>query len=135
MIEPVARLPDWEARLGQVIASSGEPVSYGRFDCAIWAARCVHAVWGIDFAADYIGRYGRIHAGLRLAGAKNLQTLVQDRMRPVAPFMALRGAIGLWRADKEHGLCTKDNIHWLAPMGGQIVPIEGSFITQAWTLD
>jgi hypothetical protein len=136
MIAPVLRLPDWEARFAKVIEDSQEIVEYGQFDCAIWAARCVHAVWGVDFASQYVGRYSAIATGLRLARAKSLSALVSDRMRPVAPFLAHRGAIGLWQADKANqGLCAKDGVYWLAPMAGTIVQVEARFIIKAWTLD
>lgn len=136
MIEPVLRVPDWEARLAQVIEDSRVPLDYGQFDCAIWAARCVNAVWGIDFASQYLGRYSAIAGGLRLARAKSLSALVSNRMRPVAPFLAHRGAIGLWQADNANqGLCVKDGVYWLAPMAGTIVQVEASFIIKAWTLD
>jgi hypothetical protein len=136
MIEQVLRLPDWEERLAKVIETSHETLDYGQFDCAIWAARCVNAVWGIDFAGQYIGRYSAIAGGLRLARAKSLSALVSDRMRPVAPFLAHRGAIGLWQADKANqGLSVNDGVYWLAPMAGTIVQVQASFITKAWTLD
>jgi hypothetical protein len=136
MIESVLRLPDWEERLGKVIETSQQTLDYGQFDCAIWAARCVNAVWGVDFASQYLGRYSAIAGGLRLARAKSLSALVSARMRPVAPFLAHRGAIGLWQADKANqGLCVKDGVYWLAPMAGTIVQVEASFITRSWTLD
>lgn len=135
MLQPVSRLPDWEERLAKVIEDSRLPLNYGHFDCAIWAARCVKAVWGVDFSDQYLGRYSSIGNGLRLARAKSLSALVSDRMRPVAPFLALRGAVGLWQAEGSQGLCIKDHAYWLAPMAENIAPIEGRFITQAWTLD
>jgi hypothetical protein len=135
MIQPILRLPDWEDRLAQVIANSEEKLSYGRFDCAIWAARCVQAVWGVDFASQYIGRYSAIGGGLKLARARSLPALVEARMKPVAPFLAHRGAIGLWQFEGSHGLCVKDGASWLAPMDGSIKAVEASFINKAWTLD
>lgn len=54
----MARLPDWDARLGELIASRrGSPHDWGHNDCVMWAADAVLAVTGRDIAAHVRGTY------------------------------------------------------------------------------
>lgn len=54
----LARLPDWQARFAALCdARRSTPFAWGSHDCCLWAADCVQAITGHDFAAPYRGRY------------------------------------------------------------------------------
>lgn len=52
------RLHNWRTALTQTINDKRElEFKWGEHDCALWAASCVHAITGIDFAKDIRGTY------------------------------------------------------------------------------
>lgn len=52
------RFHDWPERLAAHIASAREAqFRWGSFDCALFAAGAVHAMTGVDLAADFRGKY------------------------------------------------------------------------------
>lgn len=58
MTKAPPRLPDWEARLNDLIAERfSEPFRWGVHDCALWGADVVHALTGEDFGAAFRGKY------------------------------------------------------------------------------
>lgn len=62
----MSRLPDWRARLSQWLATIARvDFSYGRHDCALFAAGAVEALTGRDLAADFRGRYATHVGGIR----------------------------------------------------------------------
>lgn len=61
------RLKGWQGRFTAWLAGvSREPFSYGRHDCALFAAGAVEAMTGEDFARDWRGRYSTMRGGLRV---------------------------------------------------------------------
>lgn len=55
---PIKRLPDWQARFAELCEERrSTPFAWGSHDCCLWAADCVQAITGNDFAASYRGRY------------------------------------------------------------------------------
>lgn len=64
------RLPDWRPRLDAWVAKSGAmPFKWGVHDCGLNAGSVAEAVVGIDFAADYRGKYTTAQEGLALLQA------------------------------------------------------------------
>lgn len=54
----MTRFPDWQIRFQAfVLDKQSEPFSWGRNDCCIFAADCVAALTGCDFASEYRGIY------------------------------------------------------------------------------
>lgn len=50
--------PDWQKRLVTVIrAAEMRPFSWGEHDCCLFAAGCVEAINGKDYAAEFRGTY------------------------------------------------------------------------------
>lgn len=61
------RLPDWKTRLiGYVSDAARRPFQLGVHDCALFSAGAVLAMTGIDYAADWRGRYTTLTGGLRV---------------------------------------------------------------------
>lgn len=93
------RLPDWEERLTDYLASAGErPFAWGAHDCALFAAGAAAAMTGDDRAADFRGAYdsraSSIEA-LRALGQGTLLRTFQDRFEEIEPKKARRGDL-IW---------------------------------------
>lgn len=74
------RRDDWASRLISVIdAADNKPFAWGKQDCALFAADCVQAMTGEDFAAPFRGRYdtalGSVRA-LKMMGYASLEEYV-----------------------------------------------------------
>ena len=74
------RRDDWASRLISVIdAADNKPFAWGKQDCALFAADCVQAMTGEDFAAPFRGRYdtalGSMRA-LKMMGYASLEEYV-----------------------------------------------------------
>jgi hypothetical protein len=55
----MTRLPNWRLHLDAVLCSRVySSFEWGRFDCCLFAADCVHAITGVDLAKDYRGYVG-----------------------------------------------------------------------------
>lgn len=54
----LARRPDWEPRLSDVIAANRDrDHAFGAWDCLLWPAAAVEAVTGHDFGRGHRGKY------------------------------------------------------------------------------
>jgi hypothetical protein len=95
----MARLPDWEERLGVYVASARErPHEYGRHDCMLHWAGAVEAVTGEDHGAGHRGKYrNRVGAYryLKRLGFDSPEALLDDRFEQVPAAFAQRGDIVL----------------------------------------
>lgn len=61
------RQKGWQGRLVAYLDTAGRrPFAEGQHDCALFAAGAVQAMTGIDYAADYRGRYSTTRGGLRV---------------------------------------------------------------------
>jgi hypothetical protein len=95
----MTRLPDWEARLADYLASVADlPMAWGRHDCALHAANAILAVTGEDHGVPYRGRYqtelGAARA-LRRQGFDSVEAQF-DAVYPIlAPAFAQRGDVVL----------------------------------------
>lgn len=95
------RLPDWRSRLFAAIQNSNVPFQWGENDCALFAARCVQAVVGVDYADGWRGTYsdmaGAIGA-LAAHGYADLPSLVIGLLgaeSEIHPSQARRGDLVL----------------------------------------
>lgn len=89
------RLPDWEQRLADYVASVRErPFEWGAHDCILHGASAIEAMTGVDIAADYRGRYhdrASAAAILKARGRGTLLRTIDDVLERRPPSRALRG--------------------------------------------
>lgn len=95
----IERTPGWRGRLVKVIGNHRrQPFEWGKHDCGIFAADCVLAMTGIDFAEPYRGKYdteeGSARA-LRRVGKSTHVHIVEENFEEISPVMATTGDIGL----------------------------------------
>jgi hypothetical protein len=143
------RLPDWEAGYQGVLdawALSYETrtkrhwLDYGHHDCATFGADMVNAVWGLDPMMGMRGAYKSRKDALTWLGAGNLSDVIARYMAPLAPHLAKRGDVVVYRNSLNHrshkqGLAIKDHILLLAPTPGGIVTINPPHLVAVFTLD
>lgn len=61
------RLPDWKSRLIAFVSDAARtPFQPGVHDCALFSAGAVLAMTGVDYAANWRGRYTTLTGGLRV---------------------------------------------------------------------
>lgn len=90
------RRTDWLDRLQRELeAAADRPHQWGRHDCALWCARCIHAMTGADFAKGLRGRYRSERGAFRvLSEYGGLEGLVTHFLgEPVGPICARRGDV------------------------------------------
>lgn len=64
------RVENWHRRLDDVLRAAAErPFSWGENDCCLFAADCVAALTGRDFAAEVRGKYSTAAGALRVLRA------------------------------------------------------------------
>ena len=89
------RLPDWEERLAEYLASCvGAVFRWGDEDCALFSARAVEAMTGEHPAKAYVGRYSSqttARDALRDNGDKTLLGALRNRFEQVSVGTAQRG--------------------------------------------
>lgn len=91
------RFPDWQDRLAAVVAQSRRPFAYGAHDCCLFAAACVKAITGTDYAADF-RPYDRRRAAEIIGRHGGLAGLMDALLGPRQPRNAAReGDIALVR--------------------------------------
>lgn len=101
------RLPDWEGRLSDYIASAhAAGFAYGALDCALFFAGAVIACRGDDPAAEFRGKYrtrtGSIRA-LRTIGAGDLESTLDAKFEQ-KPVAFLQRGDGVWDGEAV-GVC------------------------------
>lgn len=90
--------PDWQKRLVTVMkAAEKRPFSWGEHDCCLFAADCVQALCGEDFAAEFRGKYdcetGAKKAILR--GGGSLEGVLARFLEEVSLSFIQRGDIAV----------------------------------------
>jgi hypothetical protein len=95
------RLPNWRSRLADAVQASLESFKWGANDCAMFAARCIEAVIGMDCAADWRGTYSDMSgavAALHAHGYDDLPSLIVGILgadAEIHPSQARRGDLAL----------------------------------------
>lgn len=92
------RFEDWPQRLDIVVSeAAARSFAYGQFDCALFAADCVQAITGVDYAEQLRGYTSKV-AAYRIVkeygSLEAMATALLDR-EPKHPAMAKRGDIVL----------------------------------------
>lgn len=92
------RVEGWEEALARAIEKHAkEPLQYGVSDCGQLAADAVEAVTGNDLFKEYRNYKTEVGAAriLKKAGCRDLAELFGKHLKPVHPFFAKRGDIGV----------------------------------------
>lgn len=126
------RRHDWPERLHEVIAKAKkEAFAWGTHDCALFACNCAHAMTGIDYAANFRGKYktrkGALTALVRIEGVKTLPELADKYLgERIALVNTQRGDVVLLTADSVEALGVVVGKHavFLAPDGIQTLLLE-----------
>lgn len=96
--KPPARVPDWAARLGLLVATRlDEPFAWGWNDCVGFVADALLALHGRDTMAEFrTQRSGQRQAWLQLREGGGLKAgLARAGLPPVAPGLAQVGDVVL----------------------------------------
>ena len=92
------RYPDWQKKLVDTLqAAQTRPFLWGQHDCALFAADCVQAMCGEDFAAAYRGTYSS-ETGAKKALLKNhgsLEKALRACMDEIPVKLAQRGDVAI----------------------------------------
>lgn len=121
----IEKHPDWHARLHRYVVSVYRtPFEPGTHDCALFtaAAVMVQDKNGIDFAADFRGRYSTIEAGLNLlqaAGYDDHIALAAAKLLEIPPAIARIGDVAAVEfGDAGTALTIVGGPHLVGPMMG-----------------
>lgn len=95
----MTRHPDWTNQLlAYLAASARRPFELGQHDCALFAAGAVAAMTGVDFAADWRGKYKTLKDGqriMRAAGYRDQIDFVAQHFEEVAVAEAQVGDLAV----------------------------------------
>lgn len=108
---------------------------WGEADCALFICDYLERIKGIDYSADYKGKYkNEIGASKQLKknGYDNLKALADAKLKPIKPLFAQRGDIVMMN-NNCIGICTGHNCFFLSMEGLTAYPL--SKITYAWKVD
>ena len=95
----MTRLPDWRARLGAYVEGARRaPFTYGRLDCALFAAGAVRAMTGGDLGEGLRGTYESFAGGvraLRQRGYMDHLDMARAHFPEIAPCFAQVGDLAV----------------------------------------
>jgi hypothetical protein len=104
----VARLPDWRRRLDDYLNSiEGRPFEWLSLNCGFFAADCVIAETGVDFAQEFRGKFKTEKGAalaLRRAGFASVVDVAAARLPEIAPHAATYGDIAAVLVDERPAL-------------------------------
>jgi hypothetical protein len=91
------RFPDWPQRLAATLeAARTRKFSYGGFDCALFAADCVKAISGVDYAIAFRGYRTHQQAYRIITEHGGLEKLLISLLgEPIHTALAQRGDVVL----------------------------------------
>lgn len=133
------RLPDWPQRLDECIEEArSREFSYGTFDCALFAAECVAAMTGNNYAIELRGYDNKVAAYRIVAAYGSLETMTTALLKrePIHPAMARRGDVVIGEDDAGQdciGVCLGTTCAFPAPQGLRIV--QRSRARLAWRIE
>lgn len=141
------RVPDWPQKLDEAIAAARtRPFAYGGLngaqDCALFAADCVQAMTGIDYAAELRGYESKLAAYRIVAGYGSLEAMITDLLKrgPKHPSQAMRGDVVLAEIElapgesgESIGICTGTGCVFPKDVGVKSWP--RSVVRLAWNIE
>ncbi|MEL7167357.1 MAG: hypothetical protein AAGL96_17975 [Pseudomonadota bacterium] len=125
----LVRLPDWRLRLVSYLEDCARTAfAEGSHDCALFLAGGVEAMTGVDYAADFRGRYQTMKAGLKLlrrAGFKDHVALAFHHLhkKPIAFANEGDGAVVETDGTSALGIVQGARIYVLCESGLGNVPL------------
>lgn len=123
----LTRRADWRARLNAfLLRAAPRKFSPGRHDCAIFTAGAIQAMTGHDFAAEWRGKYRKLHTGqakLQEAGFADHIDLAASLLPEVAPSFAKVGDVAVIQGaeDLALGIVQGAGVYCLTPDGLTVV--------------
>lgn len=127
------RRTDWTTRLGEVLLfASVKRFQYGRFDCCLFVADCIHAMTGADLARELRSTY--------VSRPKNWRTTVarlfeSAGINEIATATAKRGDPVLVRGRKNRffmGIVDLNGRHVVAATDVGLLRVPVSMALRAW---
>lgn len=115
------RKENWPSILDDEIEKArSRKFSWGTHDCALWTARVVEAMTGVDYAAAWRGQYSSEFGALKAIaknGYEGLDEIVTKALgEPINKFMAQRGDVVIF--DGALGVCVGSNCAFVTPDDG-----------------
>lgn len=118
------RLADWRKRLNaEVDASRVRPMAYGSHDCLQFSARCVEAVTGSNYVANFPPYSSEAQAFRILAEHGGVTGLITSVLgEPIAPNLAHVGDIVVadYEGRETAGVCMGINCAFVNEAGGLV---------------
>lgn len=130
----MARKAGWESILAETIeAARHTPFAWGTHDCALWAADCVYAMTGVDYAAPFRGQYQTEAEAKRLIEGQygSLGGYVSRHLVSVPLEQVRRGDVVMWR--RALGICEGGQSFFVTYQG--LRAINTLNCEQAWRVD
>jgi hypothetical protein len=114
--------------------AANQPFEWGTNDCVLWCADWVQKIIGVDYAADFRGKYasdGEASAIMQAAGFASIADLVSAHLPEVTVNKARRGDIVLHPMGMV-GICDGAHAHFLTV--GRPTQISFTLCTNAWSV-
>ena len=133
----LSRLDTWpEALAGVVEATRRAPFAWGEHDCCLWAADCVAAMTGRDFAAGFRGAYSDAAGAVEiLANWGSLRALAAHCLgEEIAPRLAMRGDVVLAETAGRPslGICLGESAAFTGADGLEFIDLGDPACLAAW---
>lgn len=130
------RLRGWEQRLAAATtAALRRPYAWGSHDCALFAADCVLAVTGEDFAAEFRGQYDTDQSARRLLaqlGCEDVGDLAGRFLPEIEPRDARRGDVVMMPGKMGAFLAIVDGRTAVGPVSRGLAHVPMSVAVRAW---
>lgn len=128
------RIQGWEKILADKIeAARHTPFHWGEHDCCLWAADVVQGLTGMDYMADFRGRYKNEFGALKLIKALELtlEEAVSTRLTSTDIMFARRGDVLL--KSGALGICSGSEGYFVTPSG--LTAIKTLDCERAWRVE
>ena len=125
----------WPLKLDAAIeAARKKPFAWGEHDCCLWAANVVRDLVGVDFAAEYRGRYSDPRGALeQLAAHGGMETIATGALGdPIPAKMAQRGDVVLVTSEGRPALAICAGATAAAPGQDALVFVPMAQWVKAW---
>ena len=130
-------IDSWPEELdAQLTKARGKKFVWGKCDCCLWAADVVEALTGVDYAAEFRGKYKTITGAKKALGKRTLRTIMNKKLPKIKhPH---RGDVVLIPRSitKQElpalGICIGMQVAMMGDGGLEFLPV--SVITGAWSI-
>lgn len=111
------------------------PYAWGRHDCALFAAGAVEAMTGVDFAADYRGKYDDEDGARRVLttiGCEDVGDLASRYLPEIMPAEARRGDVVMIEGQRGPFLAVVDGRTAVGPSARGLTHTPVEMASRAW---